>query len=63
MSVKLSLTTTKKEIEEFTNKYENNLEFVCMIGINDELGPWYKDFVSHLTKCKIKYGILTADTA
>ena len=37
MSVKLALTTTQREIDQFTQKYECDLEFVCMVGVNDGL--------------------------
>lgn len=32
-----------------------------MVAINDELATGYKEFVTHLTKCDIKYGIMTSD--
>jgi hypothetical protein len=34
-----------------------------MVGINDELATCHKELVTHLTKCGIKYGIMTSDAA
>jgi|JI6StandDraft_1071083.scaffolds.fasta_scaffold16203_8 magnesium-transporting ATPase (P-type) len=63
MSVKLALTTTQREIDQFTQKYECDLEFVCMVGVNDGLATCHKEFVTHLTRCGIKYGLMTSDAA
>lgn len=34
-----------------------------MVGINDGLAAYYKDFVTHLTRSSIKYGLMTSEGA
>lgn len=34
-----------------------------MVGVSDGLAACHKEFVTHLTRCGIKYGLMTADSA
>lgn len=61
--MRLALTTTEKETEEFVNKYEKDLNFVAMIGMADELSPNYNNLALALSDLNIKFGILTSDLA
>lgn len=59
----MSSTVTQKDLEEFSSKFEKDLEFVCMVGLSSEKSEAAKKMASYLTEKGIKMCIFTNNNA
>ena len=53
-NLKYSLTTTEQEIEDFSKKWENKLEFLSIVSLSSQLNPSSKRLVQNLSESGIK---------
>ncbi len=51
----------KKKIEEAMNLLENNMEFLCVTGVEDKLQDEVTDTIESLKNAGIKIWMLTGD--
>ena len=48
------MTTTEAEIEEFSKKYEKDLEFICIIGMSIQVNPQAEPLIKCLKSSGVK---------
>lgn len=53
-NLKYSLTTTEHEIEEFSKRWEDKLEFLSIVSLSSQMNPSAKKLVQNLSQRGIK---------
>jgi NAD-dependent SIR2 family protein deacetylase len=61
--LKSSLTTTQQEIDDFSKRYEKNLDFVCIIGLSTQINPQAEPLIKHIRNSDIKPCIFVNDSS
>ena len=61
--LKMSSSVTQKDLDDFSSKFENDLEFVCMVGLSSEKSESAKEITQYLGDKGIKMCVFTNNMA
>lgn len=59
----MSSSVSQKDVDDFSAKFERDLEFVCMVGLSSEKSEAAREITQYLTEKGIKMCVFTNNLA